>query len=275
MAITIDTAVGPVILKEAFDGYRAGIGTDGPYVVKQYLCPSWEVTFPVVNALKGFGLPPIPHACPESKNLRCVDAAVEPRAEVDARDGGRPRFNLPVVTATYGVLTWNALPQDDPANQQGFDDNGQPFLFMEQSISFDTEVIKLPNTAYHFPSDGTVIDTPVAHSVAVAEFVLTRKWQAAFPVVNVTNYLNTLNQSTFLGQAKGQIKFRKAQTRRSWTSDGTATQDVTYTFQWREFDHNKQHRPDASLFELIVDKNGVNPYRYTDLTQLFPPVITP
>jgi hypothetical protein len=269
MAITISTSDGPMGLKEAYGGYEAGIDVSrGPYIRKRYLAPSWNAAFAVVNALMGIGGRPVPHRCPESLNLRCLNARLVPEAEVDARDGGHPRFNLPVIEADYGVLPWDAEPQDDPGGQQGFDNDGQPFVFMEQSIDFDTEIIKLPNTTYIYTSTGKPVDVPCHVSVGTAEFVLVRHWQSTFPVLNVTGYLNRVNDARFLGQAEGTIKFRKARTRRSWTSDGTTTQEVEYRFQWREISHNMFPRPDSRNFDTIQDGSGNSPYRTAALSDL-------
>jgi hypothetical protein len=269
MAIIIKSGVGNMTLKEAYEGYEAGIDLSrGPYVRKRYLAPSWEAAFPAVNALMGIGGVPSPHRCPESTNLRCVNARLVPVAEVDARDGGHPQFNLPVIEADYGVLPWDVEASDDPTGQQGFDDMGQPYLFMEQSIDFDTEIIKLPNTTYIYSSTGKPVDVPCHVSVGTAQFVLIRHWQSIFPVVNVTKYLNRVNKTTFLGQAPGTIKFRRARTRRSWTSDGTTTQEVEYVFQWREISHNKFPRPDSRNFDTIQDSAGDYPYAEEELSVL-------
>jgi hypothetical protein len=263
-----------VLVKEMFDAYEAGMDVQrGPFVRKKYLCPSWNSAFPVVNALVGSGSRPIQHSCPESPNLRCSSAVIQPRGEFDVRDSGRPQFNLPVIEATYAVPTWETLNTDDPAGANSFpnaDEPGQPYLFMEQSIDWDTEVLKLPGRAYGF-SDGVVNDTPFAVTVAVAQFVMVRRWQDTLPFANVTSFMNTLNTSTFLGQSKGLVKFRKARTRRQFQSDGTRSQEVEYVFQWRGVDHNKTIRGDTGAFDTLYVGGSVfgnNPYNYTDLNAL-------
>lgn len=269
MSVTLSTTIGPVTIKEAFEDYEAGIDLSrGPYLNKVYLCPSWASAFPVVNALMGSGTHPVRHACPESPNLRCINAVVAPKGEYDIKDSGRPQFNLPLIKTTYAIPTWEELVTDDPSGNQSFPNSGTPFLYMEQSVDFDTEVIKLPNRAYAFASDGTPVDAPVHCTIAVAQFVITRKWQAILPVLDCTTYLNALNDSTFLGQPRGTVKFRKARTRRTGTSDGERTQEVELVFQWRTYDHNKQHRPEHLYFELIVDSSGNNPYQYMNLSNL-------
>ncbi len=270
MSITLSTSIGSVTIKEAFEGYEAGVDVQrGPFIMKTYLAPTWASAFPVVNALMGAGRTPTRHVCPESPNLKCLSAVLQPRGEYDIRDSGRPQFNLAVIKATYGIPTWDELATDNAENSFPNEVNpGQSYTYMEQSIDFDTEVIKVPGRAYAFASDSKPIDTPIAVNVAVATFVLVRRWQEQLPYANVTRYLNNLNTATFLGQPRGQIKFRKAKTRRQFTSDGTVAQEVEYTFLWRQYDHNKFHRPDSSAFELIEDGSGNNPYQYADLTQL-------
>lgn len=269
MAILLSTAVGAVALKEAFEAYEAGIDiARGPYIRKVYLAPSWNVAFDCVNALMGFGVPPVPHRCPESPNLRCLAARLVPRAEYDARDSGRPRFNLPVIEADYGLLSWEAAAQDDPAGAQSFPDDGSPFLFMEHSIDFDTEILKVPGTTYKYATSGKPIDTPFHISVGTALFTIIRHWQEVLPMIKVTQYLNRLNDRNFLGQDVGQIMFRRARTRRSWTSDGTTTQEVEYVFKWREVHHNAVPLPDGRGFDLISDGSGDGPFAFANLGDL-------
>jgi hypothetical protein len=273
MSVIISTTIGNIALKEMYEAYEAGVElVGGPYVQKTYLCPSWASAFPVVNALMGAGRTPQPHRCPESNNLVCVDARVLPRAEADIRDSGRPAFNLPVVQARYQIRSWEAQTTDNADNS--FPNEiaaGQPYVYMEESIDFDTELIKMPNRLFAF-ADGVAIDEPIARSIAVATFTMVRKWQQVLPHVKLTKYLNTLNDKAFLGQERGHIKFRRCRTRRQYTSDGTTSQEVEYQFQWREFSHNTLIRPDTGLFAPVYQDgdatNGPTIYPYSDLTQL-------
>lgn len=270
MSVTIITSIGPVTLKEAYEGYEPGIDeSSGPYLKKVYLCPTWASLYPVLNALWGVGTRPVSHPCPEAPNLRAVHVRAIPEGEYDSRDAGRPQFNLPKVEIVYAVPSYESVSADDPAGDHSFpaDDDG-PYLFMEQSIDWDVEVIKLPGRCYAFASDGKAVDAPVHRTIAVAQFVLVRKWQTFLPHANVKNYMNRLNDATFLGQPRGTIKFRKCQSRRTGSGTGERTQETAYTFLWREFDHNAQHRPDANYFELIQDADGANPYQYADLSAL-------
>lgn len=269
MSITLTTSIGPVTLKETYEGYEAGISAAGPFVKKVYLCPTWLGAFPSINALTGTGYTPVPHPCPESPNLRCLSATLMPEAEADLRDGGRPQFNLPKIEALYGVLRWESQASDDPSGEQSFPDGANtPYLFMEQSIQFARETIKVPGTAYTFKASGNAIDVPVTMTIGTARFSLVRHYQQTLPTANVTGLMNRLNSSTFLGQPKGQIKLEDARTRRQWTSDGSSGQEVEYVFAWREYDHNAEHVPDSANFDIIQDSTGKTRYPYADLTPL-------
>ena len=176
MAVVISTSLGPVELAEMYEGWRGGIDVNrGPYFEKWYCAPAWAVAFASCNALMGVGPDPARHACPESPNCFCVAAELVPRGEQDLRLAGRPSWNLPVIRAIYAVPTWEELAAQDPGAENSFPSpDGSPYLFMEQSIDFDTEVIKLPGRAYKFLSDNTVVDVPVARTIAVANFVLVK-----------------------------------------------------------------------------------------------------
>ena len=106
-------------------------------------------------------------------------------------------------------------------------------------------------------------------TVAVATMVFIRKQVPYLATNNIVGKMNRLNDRTMFGQPMGQIKFLRARTRRELVSDGTRTQEVEMHFKWREFDHNKFHRPDQRSFDFIVDSTGAKPYIYTDLRPLF------
>lgn len=279
MSVTLSTSVGSVTLKENFDAYEAGIDFDGPYVVKQYLAPSWPTAFPAINALRGSAsesggitIRTLPHICPESTNLYCMSASLTPDAAVDLRDSGRPTFNLPIITCRYGIPKFEMTTTDDPGAANSFPNEsapGSPYLYAMQSIDFDTEIIKPPGSVYKFSTAPQLpVSEPPGITVATARFVITLKYVPKLPHVDITAKMNRLNNATFLGQATGKIKFLNARTRREYLSDGTRMQEVELHFKWREYDHNKFHRPDESSFDFIVDSLGNKPYVYSDLSTL-------
>lgn len=284
MAITLSTSVGNVVLKEQWSDYQKAVNlTTGPYIKKTYVVTDWSKSDAVINALlggpvtTGFGGQisyRYAHICPESTDLMCLGAEGIGEAAIDARDAGRPAFNFCKIRCHYGIPPYNAQPQGDPNNSFEVDDaagnnTNNPLGFAIQSVSISSEMIKIPGSAYKFSSTPTLnVDVPVAVSIGVGEFVIIRKWVPYFPFQTIVDKLNGLNKATMFGQPKGLIKFLGANTRLVPNPDGSNGQEIELRFKWREFDHNKFHRPDQRAFDLIVDVNGNSPYTYRDLTPL-------
>lgn len=281
MSITISTTAGSVTLKESFDGYEAGIDLDGPYINKQYLAPTWDSVFPSINALRGtvsvsggsggIVTRSIPHQCPESTNLYCLDARCVPLAEVDAKDSGRPGFRLPIISCSYRVPKYEIQNSDDPAGINSFtnDSNpGSPYTYAMMSIDFATEVIPVPGAAYKFTSPTLRTNVSVIKTVGTAKIVFVRKYVPYLPFVNITQYMNKVNLGTFLGQPEGQIKFTNLRTRREYLSDGTRANEIELHFDWREYDHNKFMRDDDGTFDFLYTDTSHTMYNYIDLKPL-------
>ena len=281
MSITISTTLGSVVLKENFGSYEAGIDLDGPYINKQYLAPSWGVSFACVNALRGTvfvtgGVGGVvtrvfPHRCPESPGLYCMDARIIPEAEQDNKDSGRPAFNLPIIQCRYSVPKYEVNTSDDPGGVDGFVNDaspGTPYTFAVQNIDFGSELIKVPGSAFHFSSPTLATDVPTVRTVGTAQMTFVKKYVPYLPFVNVTQYINKLNLGTFFGQPEGTIQFLGLHTRSEYLSDGTRSREIELRFKWREFDFNKFMRPDDATFDFLYDKNSNMMYRYMDLKPL-------
>lgn len=282
MSITLSTSAGTVTLKENFEGYTAGVGLEGPYITKQYLAPSWDVAFACVNALQGSVAAiggaggavsyKVGHQCPESPNLYCLEAHIEPRAERDLKDSGRPTFSLPLINCRYALPAYNQQTSDDPGGLNSFPNEstpGSPYVYMTESIDFDTETIRVPGSAYKFVTPPQLpVDYPVARHIPTAKFVIVRKFLPYLPVVNVTSYMKKLNDRVFLGQGIGQIQFLNARTRVERLSDGTKSQEFEMVFKWRDVDHNYLIRPDDGFFDAIQTNAGEKLYKYANLGML-------
>lgn len=279
MSITLTTSAGSVVLKENLDGYSAGVGLEGPYVVKQYLAPSWDVTFACVNALQGsvsavgsLAVYKIGHQCPESPNLYCLEAHIEPDAPQDNKDSGRPKYNLPVISCRYALPPYNQQTSDDPIASNSFpneDTPGNPHVFMTESIDFDSETIRVPGSAYTFTTAPNLpVDYPLAKHIRTAKFVIVRKFLPYLPHTDIVSYTKKLNSTTFLGQPRGQIQFLNGRTRVERLSDGTKSQEFEMVFKWREYDHNKIMRPDNGTFDTVQTGAGAFLYEYANLRTL-------
>ena len=253
-------AGGPaIVLKEMWQDYGKGVDSSrGPWVKRLFLADDWTQTSAAINALTGAGLLRPPLRCPESPNLYCLDAEAVPIGEYDLHDGGMPQWRAGMISATFAIPPYatSADQQNVPPQfpNDASDGASGPYLFMEQSLDWDTELFKLPDTSFTFP-DGTPVDAPAFASVAVAEFIVVRKFQKALPFLNVTNYLNRLNAKPLFGVPKGQLQLKKVGTKLARMSDGSATADTTYRFKWKEVSHNMEFNPRTGKFDFILSKN--------------------
>lgn len=277
--ISLPTEIGSVSLKETFDGYRKGVSPSGPFVEKCYLLEDWGSSNAVVNALRGtislsggstLAVPP--HSCPESPNLYCVDAWVEPQCEIDAKDGGRPKFRHALIRTRYGTVPYNALPSMDPNGANSFPNSESPntaYSYALCRMRFSSEVIRPPASTFKFASAPTYTwEGTGAITVGVADLVFTRKFVPKLPVALILSYINKLNDRTMFGQPMGTIQFRGADTEEEYSSDGSKCQQLSLTFKWREYDHNRQLRPDSRVFDIVKDSSNLTPYEYADLRPL-------
>lgn len=284
MSISLSTSLGTLTLKENLDGYSAGVGPDGPFVNKQYLAPASDLPtiFACINALQGsvsitggsggLVLRKIGHRCPESTNLYCLDARLEPGNFEDRKDAGRPAFSLPLINCHYALPPYNQQTTDDPGGVNSFPNEespGNPHVFMTEAIDFDTETIRVPGSVYKFVTAPALpVDYPVAKHIPTAKFVLVRKFLPYLPHANITSYMKKLNATTFLGQARGTVIFLNGRTRVERLSDGTKSQEFEMVFQWRKYDHNKIMRPDDGTFDFIQTTGSEYRYEYADLSRL-------
>jgi len=287
MAIILDTSIGPVELKECWESYQKGVARDkGPWIKKVFRLEDWSKSDAVVNAFMGSASASIidgpisrisPHTCVESPNLVAINATCEGIGEVDIRDGGRPTWRLATVTVDYGIPTHETDVGGDinTVNNQFPNDEtpGQPVPYITQSIDGGYESYMLPGTSYKYatPTSSGIylrLQQPVAATIAVANIVISRESVPYLPWPMIKSKYNRLNDTTFLGEPRGTIKFQTAHTRLTILSDGTRAQNLVLNFKWREYDWNKQHRPDESSFDFIQDDNGTKPYVYSNLRPL-------
>lgn len=270
---TIMTTAGLVALKGQWDTFASGIDPGrGPWVRIDYVVEPASVANATINALLGAGVGAPSQVCPVSSNLRAIQAEAKGVGD-ELTTSGLPDFGLAVIAVTYGVPTWDQATTDDPGGANGFpndDAPGTPRLYLEQSMEFGSELVKVPRTVMRF-ADNLSTGTPSFRSVGIIDFTVVKHWATALPVVDFTTYINSINDRVFLGQPRGQIMFRKGRTRRRAMTDGTRAQEVEMVFRWREFDHNKQHRPDEASFAFVFDGAsgaGNKTYTYRDLRNL-------
>lgn len=275
MAITVAGIVG----KEMWESFRKGRGEFGPYVDLSYLVDFASADAFVDGVLGGIvtaggSIRNVPKlACPTNPRLYAMSAEYVGAGEANPTANGRPTFTAAVVEVRFAVPTWPQAFSDDPGGQQSFPNEatpGQPIVFAECEIDMGGEFVTVPQGSLVFLSDSKPIDAPVGKWVGVSTFRIVRHYYPNLPTTKVATYLNKLNNATFLGRARGLVRFANAKTRQVQTSDGTRTQSWEMIFEAREHDWNEFIRPDDMLFDAVGSPldSTKQPYSYVDLAPL-------
>jgi hypothetical protein len=292
MSITITTAVGPVTAVEMFDGFRKGIdGQGGPQITKKYLV-DWSQSDAFLNALMGVSsvsggvngtiFRVSPHRCPESANLWCLSCEAEGEGRPVINDG-RPTWSHAVVTAIYGVQPWGQLNNDntaDPQNLMTPDQQAYPFCTFK--FQGGVEMLAVPGGGYKFAAGpnvgGKVADSKILIRIGVASIVATVHFVPFLPFNSICSLRGKVNFATFLGQQRGTILFDEINSNQVINMDGTWTQDLEYTFRYRQVgwntasDSGTASGTDPTNFYLITHDGttgGHPPYSEADLRPLF------
>jgi hypothetical protein len=279
MPVTIDTANGPVVLKELWEDFKKGIDIQrGPYTEQSYLVPLWSQTDAVINAMMGStstaggaGAIHVPgFRCPTSPNLTCMDAYTVGQAEYDVGDGGHPSFNLPIVKVVYGIRSWEQFATDDPGQFNSFMGNpGGPTTYAIHSMDFGTESVKIPGSAYKYKDPPNLpADVPMVRHLGVATLNVEVKKVSYLPSITIMKLIGKVNNALFFGAPKGRLLFLGGRTSKEFESDGTRVQNVSYTFKYRSADWNMFIRPDDGSFDFVQTDLLEMPYEYDDLTPL-------
>jgi len=276
MSIVIATAIGNVTLKENYDNYRKGIDAQrGPWVSKTYwIQDGWQYTDAVANAMMGAvgatgttTLRVPPHQCPESPNLFATSVEIIGDAVNPTMDSGRPQFHSALIQVQYTLPTWNPLPVPATVDVPQAD-GSSAYTYCTTSLRISSEAVQAPWGAYKYSSDGLAIKTPYTIDVAVADFVISRPYVVRLDLPLLLGKVQRLNDRTFFGQPRGQIKYVGADTRTTFSSDGTKTITLDLQFKWRERDWNQIPRPDSSAWDKVKDGGGVYRYVYTNMDKL-------
>jgi hypothetical protein len=232
----MSATINGVSCDELVEGLSEGIHGEGPVAVKKYLC-DWSSRYAVANGLLGlatnsggengsivFGSGPARY--PESPNLLAREVGIEGVGQ-PTQGTSQIQFPKAVITVNYGVTPWQPVVYP----QMSFDP-AQPFVYATQRISFTRETITIPNSQLYLANGNRLDDTPFGMPIPNAVLTLTLQRVPFLPsAATVWNAMRKpLNNATFLGIPAGYLKFEGLENNEEAMSDGTYSQQVTYTF---------------------------------------------
>lgn len=275
--------VAGIVADELFEDYSKGI-PGAPRVEKKYLVP-WAQSDAFANAIMGLsgsvavGGPifrTYAHACPESPNLFALGIGQIEGCGMPTVADGRPAWEWAIVPVTYGpVALGGIINAPDPNNFNTPD--GQAYEFCTFEVDYSTESITIPKTSMKRAEGGVLwqnrtIDVPWTVRIPTATIVCTVHKVPWLPTDAILGLQGRVNDRTFFGRPAGTILFDGARTRRSYSSDGTITQDIAEVYKYNEKGWNRVVRPDnMTIWDLVThngDPTGNTMYASDDLRPL-------
>jgi hypothetical protein len=268
-----------ITVTELRSGFEEGMNSQGPHARKSFLVEEWSDRYAVANGLLGF-VQSVPGAVggsfaiarpavyPDSPNLYCREVTIQGIGKFS--DGAmQSQFEKAVVSAHYGVPTFAATRQADPAAMHGFSP-AQPILYATQELDFSVEYIKLPGASLQL-SDGTPVYDDFPFRVPIAHLNLTLHQVPYLDMATIYSKMGLVNNATFLGGATGKVMFMGGRNRMGAYTDGSYTQELLLSFNYRQFIRWDQVvKPGTSTFLQLQFSGGSAVIASTDLTTLIP-----
>lgn len=237
----------------------------GPMATVKFKVYDANQRYSFVNQLLGqwMGSPPSnfsfvgPYRYQPSPNMLCTSVV-----SIESLDRKVPMlgFNVPwwfgkeaVVTAIFTRPPWIPLSTGG---------------FFTVEFNGSGEYLNLPQTLFQF-GDGTPINFPWGLLVAQAQIVVKKIRMPFLPDVLVVPLYSTLNNAPFqIGwntYATGTLMFVGMNSCTNAAPFGGITYDVSYLFQWRQWDWNYAPYPSPPYaWQLVTDGSGNNPYKYAN-----------
>lgn len=287
MAIVING----VIAAEIIEGYGEGAGREGLNSTKRYLT-TWADRIAFANGMLGaasvnagpYGtinfIPPVTH--PE--HVRMVASSVSIQGQGNPRQGAKQlEFDWAVHTVSYGIMPWNGNDANmvaiAPGGGGSGGDLGNPtsFTYASMRMSFGAEylVIGRENSKLKFATSGKKIDQDYPIPISILHLSITfhkvpfLPWP--LPKSSTSIDVNSLNSTATFGAAPGYLKYDGSDTSRTLQSDGTATQEYTVNFSYRDVaPWDAIFDPAQEIFDRVLKSNGDPIVPRVDFQNLIP-----
>ncbi len=266
-----------IVCQELVEAFGEGFdSTGGPTARKGYLC-AWADRYTVANGLLGLSnTTNVGGTITLSTPLQYPQRSTMYAANIEIRGAGPPTQGSQQLQFTYAILmvSYRCFPW----SFQGVDyqqlDYKRPFIYAEQSFSFQQEWITVPKKKVFYLSNWPTkqLDQDWGFKSPLLNFTITLKYVPYLPVSQILiTSLAPINSVEFLGVAAGHLLFAGAESQSTRSVDGVFTQEVTYSFQYRpiapwDFGYNG----DLPGWDLIVDNLGNPIQTRSDISLVFP-----
>jgi hypothetical protein len=271
----VSITINGVSCEEVVDGFEEGVHSEGPVAQKKFLC-AWSSRYALANGLLGFVTRQPgqtasvqitgPMAWPESPNMLAREISIEGVGQ-PTQGASQIQFPQAIVTANYGVPTWQALPYPDMAI-----DPTTPFVYATQDIDFGSEMVQIEKSSVALANGHKLADTPYAFPLPHAILSITLQRVPFLPAqAIITGMQRPLNNATFLGVSAGYLMLKGVKNHGEASTDGTFTQSLSYVFAYRPILRwDEVLDPDGTSGPQQVRYNGAAILLRSDFRALIP-----
>lgn len=212
------------------------------------------------------------HQYPGNNNLCCLSARAVPKG-VPKPDGPTTSSgklfssDLAIITATYKPPPWD---MDGSSAENSFPGLNQPYSRVRRRTYGEREL--LDESSLQTTADTKKLSKKFPRESAITEINLTYYYFPTLYNQDWENIVTCLNDDTFAGYGRGQVKFMSCNGDPDTnSSDGTVTQTMELVFHVKQHDWNKQWSATPGVgYTAVDDGSGNPPYDYADFSILLP-----
>jgi hypothetical protein len=245
---------------EAEDSPTGGVDEKGDFEVRTYFV-AWPDKQTFIEEMKGKArisggpggkwVTVVPYASPDNPRLYISDIKWKP--------AGTPQ--VPSVPARHShaevVCTFRAPTMDfgpaDPLMSITQDQAEMDLLqYCTQEIGTGREVYTGPKTGVKFLSDGRAINSARGVPVTTQTMMLTYHRFPVLPIGYLRDYMDAVNDATFLGCPRGTVMLDVARCTREAVVGGLPSQRMVIAYKYRSVEWNKFLRDDAPTWDFVV-----------------------
>lgn len=243
--------IGGVTVYELKQSFQETASQKGISATIAYYVPNWTDRYAVANALLGLtslsGGTVIGHtsplAYPDSPNMWATQVTIKGVGRI-LQGANQIAFTSAVVETSFGIPDFHF--ESSAANSNHSFDPTKPYVYATQKLSGGTQIIQLRPGTIKLSGATSPHNEAYGLPVAVVGMNITLHRLPYMPLAATRAKAGNINNAPFWGCATGTLRFDSLDTSITHSTDGTTTQDATYSLVYRP----------AAAWDYILDPNG-------------------
>jgi len=168
-------------------------------------------------------------------------------------------FPQAIVTVTFRSPDWNYATSEDPFFLNSFSQDpveNSALLYCTQELSAGAEWISIPGAKAVYEVSGDKVTTSISRRFMVIRMVMTWHKLPYMPIGQLYNFVDVLNNDTFLGRPRGTVMMEDVKTTRERDAEGNIVQKLMVSLKTRKHDWNEVIQPDGTWDAVCFGLSG-------------------